>query len=82
LQQLWGFPQDCGFHRYADDYEFKCHWVGKKYRCVRSGEVFVIPDSVHETACYFFGEGAMVDVGRHNAYCRFSGVEEVKDEVS
>jgi hypothetical protein len=77
LQRLWGFSEDCGYHRYADEYEFKCQWVGKKYRCTNTGEEFTIPYEVKERDCYFFGDGAMIDVGRLHCYARFSGVEPV-----
>ena len=77
LQRLWGFPEDCDYHRYAHEYEFKCQWVGKKYRCRKTAEVFEIPYEVKERDCYFFGDGAMIDAGRLNYYARFSGVEKV-----
>lgn len=80
LQSLWGFPKDRGYHRYAREYEFKCNWAGRRYRCIKSGEVFEIPYDTYETACYFFGDGAMVDVGRLNAYSRFSNVVKIVND--
>jgi hypothetical protein len=77
LQKLWGFPQDCDYHRYADGYEFKCQWVGRTYRCTSTGKTFTIPYEVQERDFFKVGEG-FVDVGRLNCYSRFSGVEEVK----
>lgn len=80
LQQHWGFPQDCDYHRYADEYEFKCQWVGKTFVCVNTGEQFTIPYDVQERDFFSFGE-AFVDVGRLNCYSRFSNCVEAEDDV-
>ena len=74
LQRLWSFPEDCGYHRYAHEYEFKCNWVGRTFRCTKTGEEFTIPYNVKECDFFRVGEG-YVDVGRLNFYSRFSGVE-------
>ena len=78
-QELWGFPQDKNFHTWKHVYEFKCQWVGRKFRCTKTGEEFTIPEDVYETAFYKIGEG-YVDTGRLNFYSRFSGVQEIKEE--
>jgi len=80
LQSLWGWPQDESKHTLYKKYLFKKQWYGRTFKCNETGETFTIPFDVYEADCYFFGEGAMIDVGRHNAYCRFSGVTEVLDE--
>lgn len=76
LQRLWGFSEDHGYHRYAYEYEFKCQWVGKTYRCTKTGKEFTIPYEVNQCDLFPVGEG-FVDVGRVYCYARFSGVEEV-----
>lgn len=59
--------------------EFKAKWARRRFRCKITGEEFVIPDDVYETAFYSFGE-CYIDVGRLNAYCRYLGsVEEIKE---
>lgn len=78
LQELWAFPEDKAMHTLYKKYLFKKQWYGKKYKCNGTGEEFTIPFDVYETACYYFG-AAMVDVGRLDAYCRFSNCVEVKD---
>lgn len=72
LQSLWGFPQDCDYHRYANEYEFKCHWAGRTFRCADTGAEFTIPYDVQETDCFQIGNGA-IDVGRLNFYSRRVG---------
>lgn len=80
LQRCWGFSEDCGYHRYANDYEFKCGWVGRVFQCNETGEKVTIPYGVKE--CNFFTVGnGYVDIGRLNAYARFSGVTEIKEEI-
>jgi hypothetical protein len=77
LQSLWCFPQDCGYHKYKHTYKFKCQWIGRVFQCIATGELFTIPDDVEERACYFWGDGAMIDVGRLDMYSRVIGnVEE------
>ena len=73
LQELWGFPKDCGYHTWADLYEFRCLWAGKRYRCQETREEFTIPDDVTERAFYSFGKCCFIDVGRLNCYCRMGG---------
>jgi len=80
LQRLWGFSEDESKHRYVREYEFKCAWVKRKFKCNTSGEVFTIPEDVYETACYFWGDGAMVDTGRLSFYSRFSNCTEITGE--
>lgn len=72
LQELWQFPKDCSYHRYADLYEFRCRRAGKKYRCQETGEEFTIPDDVKPCDFFSFGK-CFVDVGRLNSYCRMGG---------
>lgn len=76
-QMLWQFSVDPRFHRYKYEYKFKAQWVGRKFRCLTTGEEFVIPDTVQETSFYSFGK-AFVDVGRLDCYSRFSNCEEIK----
>lgn len=76
LQQHWGFPKDCGYHRYARQYEFKCEWVGRTFKCTETGEEFTIPYDVKEKDFLSFGK-AFVDVGRLNCYSRFSNCVEI-----
>ena len=58
--------------------QFRKLWVGRKFKCLETGEEFIIPDDVRE--CDFFKVGnGYVDVGRLNFYCRFGGqITEVK----
>lgn len=80
-QQCWGFPKDCGYHRYANEYEFKCGWVGRVFQCNETGEKVTIPFGVKECNYFKVGNGA-VDVGRLNAYCRIIGnVIEIKEDI-
>ncbi len=81
LQRCWGFPEDCGYHRYANEYEFKCGWVGRTFQCEETGEKVTIPFGVKECNYFKVGNGA-VDVGRLNAYCRIIGnVSEIKEDI-
>ena len=77
LQWLWGFPLSKKMHKEVEDFEFKQSWVGRKFKCSSTGEVFTIPDSVKQCDYFAFGEKAFVDVGRLGAYHRLSGCEEV-----
>ena len=52
--------------------EFRAKWAGRKFQCVKTGEVFVIPDNVYYRDFYQFGE-AFIDVGDGH-YARFGGV--------
>lgn len=76
LQWLWGFPLNKKMHKDVEDFEFQQAWAGKKYKCVKTGEVFTIPADVKECDFFSFGD-ASVDVGRLGAYHRLSGCEEV-----
>ena len=80
LQKLWGWPQDESKHTLYKKYLFKKQWYGRTFKCNETGETFIIPFDVYETAFYQIGDG-FVDVGRWDFYCRFSGVTEVLDEV-
>lgn len=75
-QELWGFKQDPGYHTWKRLYEFRCQWVGRKFQCGKTGEIFTIPEDVMERDFFRVGDG-WVDVGRLNFYSRFSGVREI-----
>lgn len=77
LQWLWGFPLDKKMHKDVRDFEFKQEWVGRKFKCKNTGEIFTIPEDVKECDFFSFGN-AFVDVGRLGAYHRLSGCEEVE----
>ena len=76
LQELWGFPEDDRYHTYFKKYRFRKQWAGKKYRCNTTGQEFAVPFNVSECAFFQWGE-AFVDVGRLNAYARFSNCTEI-----
>ena len=80
LQRLWGFEQNCAYHRHKHEYEFRCQWVGRKFRCNTTGMVFEIPKDVKERDFLSFGE-AYLDVGRLNLYSRFSNCTEITEEI-
>ena len=80
LQALWGFPVDRSYHTWARLYEFRCQWVGKKYRCKETGEEFTIPDNVKPRDYFAFGQCG-VDVGRLNCYSRMIGPVVCLNEV-
>ena len=77
LQDLWGFPQDSGYHTWKHRYKFKSQWAGRTFQCNTTGEEFTIPNSVGERDFYSFGK-AFVDVGRLDCYSRFSNCKEVE----
>lgn len=77
LQWLWGFPLNKKMHKDVEDFEFQQAWVGRKFKCKSTGEVFTIPKDVEERDFFSFGN-AFVDVGRIGAYYRLSGCEEVE----
>lgn len=58
--------------------QFRKQWVGRKFKCLETGEEFTIPDDVRE--CDFFKVGnGFIDVGRLDAYSRRGGdIVEVK----
>jgi len=70
---------DKSYHRYLNEYKFKKQWVGRKFKCVSTGEMFTIPFEVRERDFFKVGDG-FVDVGRLDAYCRMAGVVEVSDD--
>jgi len=78
LQWLWGFPLDKKRHKEVEAFEFKQAWVGRKFKCKNTGEIFTIPEDVKECDFFQFGE-AFVDVGRRGSYCRMSNCISVKD---
>lgn len=80
LQWLWGFPLNKKMHKDVFDFEFKQLWVGRKFKCSTTGEIFTIPDDVKECDFFSFGE-AFVDVGRLGAYCRLSGCVSVGEKI-
>lgn len=38
LQVLWGFGIDPAFHTWKRLYEFRCQWIGRKFKCKNTGE--------------------------------------------
>ena len=78
LQVLWKFGVDKSMHTYKHPYKFRSQWIGRRFQCKTTGETFTIPEDVKERDCYWFGE-AMVDVGRLDAYSRFSNVIEISN---
>lgn len=72
MQSLWGFPIDRKYHTWANLYEFRCQWAGKKYRCQETGEELTIPDDVKPCDFFSFGQ-CFVDTGRLNFYSRMGG---------
>lgn len=80
LQTLWSFPQDKRYHRYAREYEFKCSFVGRTFKCADTGVEFTIPYDVQERDYFQIGNGA-IDVGRLNFYSRRIGnIIEISNE--
>ena len=77
LQDVWGFPQDPSKHTWKYRYKFKTAWVGTKWRCTETGEMFTVPVDVEEKDCYYWGE-AMLDVGVLDGYCRMSNCVKVE----
>lgn len=60
---------------------FQKRWVGRKFKCIETGEILIIPDNVYQTQFFSFGN-CFVDVGREGCYSRFGGnFEEVEREV-
>lgn len=79
LQILWEFGVDKSMHTWKHLYKFRSQWIGRIFQCKTTGEVFTIPEDVKERDCYYFGQ-AMVDVGRLDAYARFSNVIEIANQ--
>jgi len=73
LQTLWKFDVDAAYHTHKHLYKFRTQWVGRKFKCLDTGEVFEIPEDVRERDLYTFGNKCFVDVGRLGAYSRFGG---------
>lgn len=60
--------------------EFRKQWVGRKYKCLDTGEEFTIPSTVRQRDFFSFGN-CFVDVGRLNAYARYGGnIKEITKE--
>ena len=78
LQWLWGFPLNKKMHKDVEDFEFKQAWVGRKFKCKSTGEIFTIPEDVKECDFFQIGKG-FLDTGRLAVYCRLMGVEEVTE---
>lgn len=77
LQDWWGFERDESKHTHKKLYEWRCDWIGRRFKCLETGEVFQIPDDVYYNQFFKVGNG-FVDVGDGH-YCRFGGkVKEVK----
>ena len=76
LQRLWGFEQDEKRHTWKHLYKFRCQWVGRKFKCLTTGEELMIPDKVYPKEYLTFGE-AGVDLGVLDGYYRMNNCEEV-----
>lgn len=77
LQELWGFTQNACKHWHKHIYKFKCSWIGRKFKCVKTGEEFIIPETVSYGSLFEFGN-CFIDVG-DGYYSRFGGeIEEIK----
>lgn len=77
LQQAWGFPKDCGYHRYAPQYAFVCQWYNRTLRCVETGEEITLGKDIHPKQFISFGKCA-IDLGVLNGYSRKIGnIEEI-----
>lgn len=72
LQQAWGFPKDCGYHRYAHQYAFICQWYNRTFRCVETGEEITLGKDIQERQYIPFGKCA-IDLGVLNGYSRKIG---------
>jgi len=61
--------------------KFRKIWVGRRFKCNKTGEVLTIPEDVRECQYFAFGECG-VDVGRYPFYARWVGdlVELNKDD--
>lgn len=77
LQDLWGSERDAKWHRRKNYYKFKCTWIGRKFRCSKTGEELIIPETVSYGSFFKFGD-CFINLG-DNYYSRFAGdIEEVK----
>ena len=79
LQLLWRFGIDKSMHTYKHLYKFRSQWVNRTFQCKTTGETFTIPENIKERDCYWFGQ-AMIDVGRLDAYSRFSNAIEITNQ--
>lgn len=80
LQSLWNFKRDAAYHTLFKKYLFKKQWYNRTFQCNTTGEIFTIPFEVQEIDFCSFGN-AYVDVGRLNAYSRFSNCKEITNDV-
>ena len=81
LQDLGGDDRNELRHRSKNLYKFRCSWVGRKFKCVKTGEVLTIPDTITYGSFFEFGE-SFIDVG-DGYYSRFGGeIEEIKVDYS
>jgi len=78
IQFLWKFGIDKSMHKHKHLYKFRCHWIGKKFQCKTTGEIFTIPENVKERDFFRVGEG-FVDTGVLDGYSRFSNVIEISN---
>ncbi len=77
LQELRGYESDSTRHSRKNYYRFKCSWVGRKFKCIKTGEELIIPETVTYGSFFEFGE-CFLDVGDGH-YCRGAGdIEEIK----
>lgn len=61
---------------------FRKEWVGRKFKCKKTGEELTIPENVRECEFFSFGE-CFIDVGRYGFYSRAGGeFEEIVEENS
>lgn len=59
----------------------KNKWVRRKFRCNKTGEELIIPESVRSKDFYEFGDGCFIDTG-DGYYSRWGGdFSEIKDFV-
>lgn len=62
----------------------KTKFVGRKFQCNTTKEVFTIPEDVRPKAFYMFGDGCFIDVG-DGYYSRWGGdfteLKEIQSEV-
>lgn len=77
LEQLKGDNGSVKWRMGKDYYKFKCTWIGRKFRCMKTGEELTILETVTYGSFFEFGE-CFIDAG-DGYYCRFGGnIEEVK----
>jgi len=59
LQGLWGFLRNEKLHTWKHLYKFRCQWVGRKFKCLTTGEELVITDKVFPKDYLSFGEAGL-----------------------